>query len=344
MNPSGTGGGTSAFGTPAAGTAATSARASPYDHLLDIEPDPQAQLEFQDFVLSSAEADLIAGKVSSPATKSKAGAAGGAGSGAGADNFGFSAAAPTSAAGAQQSQQQQQQQQQQGQQASPTGAFWALEYWAHYFRVDSNDVGNRILSSLMPTKSFVDTIGDNPDFYGPFWIPTTVIFALFATSTMAESIAKAWSNKPYTYDMTLLTYASGTVYTYVVLLPAIVWGIAKYYKIESIKLFDMINVFGYGMFIWIPVALVCVIQSDLLRWVLVLAALGLTSVFHVVNIHKLASQGAHPQATTLLIGIVVVSQIVIAFIFKFQFFQHTIILPAAGATNGGSSNGTNPAI
>ncbi len=51
----------------------------------------------------------------------------------------------------------------------------------------------RVLGALLPTTSFMDIIGGNPDFYGPFWVPTTVIFVLFATSTVAESIAKVWS-------------------------------------------------------------------------------------------------------------------------------------------------------
>eukprot|EP00842_Homolaphlyctis_polyrhiza_P006058 jgi/Hompol1/6453/HPOL_003458-RA len=127
--------------------------------------DAQSELEFQKFVLSSAEADLIAGKVSRPQS------------------------------------------------------------------------GTPKPYSPQPHHQQQSSYRQQ----GPFWIPTTVIFALFVTSTMAESIAKSWSGQAYDYDMTLLSYAGGTVYTYVGLLPLAVWGTAKYFKVDAITLFDMIN-------------------------------------------------------------------------------------------------------
>lgn len=44
-----------------------------------------------------------------------------------------------------------------------------------------------MLAALIPTMKRDPMI----DLYGPFWIPTTVIFSLFATSTVAASIVKA---------------------------------------------------------------------------------------------------------------------------------------------------------
>ncbi|KAL2918096.1 hypothetical protein HK105_202510 [Polyrhizophydium stewartii] len=326
---------------------AGAAAGSSYDHLLDIEPvhDAQAELEFQNFVLSSAEADLLAGKsVKSPAPPARkptlppargsvlavAGGMAGAVSHAmlacpdhPADEFGFSAPTPGAALPGQQQPQQTQQGQQQ-QAPGGSSAFWTFEYWTQYFQIDTNDVANRILASVLPTKSFPELLGNNPDFYGPFWIPTTVIFTLFATSTMAESIARAWSGQKYEYDVTQLSYAGATVYTYVVLLPAIIWGIAKYFHVASIKLFDMINVYGYGMFIWIPVSLLCIIQSDLFRWILVLAAFALSAFFHVRSIHPLAAQSSNSQATSLIFIVVLIAQASLALLFKIQFFQHTI--------------------
>ncbi|KAH9251424.1 hypothetical protein BASA81_010718 [Batrachochytrium salamandrivorans] len=300
---------------------------NPTDHLLDIEPDhdAQAELEFQNFVLSSAEADLIAGKVSKgpmPPHQSKQDQR---------DKFGFSDPPGPNASGASTSghlPQHIQTHANQAQQQPTTGssAFWTFEYWTQFFHVDSVDVGNRILSSVMPVKSIMDLIDQNPDFYGPFWVPTTVIFTLFATSTMAESIAKAWSNQKYEYDMTQLSFAGAVVYTYVLLLPALLWGVAKYFSITTIRLFDMINVYGYGMSIWVPVSLLCIIQHDLIRWAIVLSAFALSTFFHIKNIKPLATDA---RAITIIFVLVIGSQVAIALIFKTQFYQHTISITPA---------------
>jgi hypothetical protein len=92
------------------------------------------------------------------------------------------------------------------------------------------------------------TIAGNPDLYGPFWVPTTVIFCLFAGSTIAESIAQTWSGKKYNaMDIKSLSFAAGTVYSYVLALPAIIYFTAKYYKANSILLFDLINIYGFDL-------------------------------------------------------------------------------------------------
>ncbi|KAK5670973.1 hypothetical protein QVD99_001051 [Batrachochytrium dendrobatidis] len=301
----------------------TPARTDSIDHLLDMEPghDAQTELEFQNFVLSSAEADLIAGKVVKspmPARSSHQ---------AERDNFGFSNP-PGPSMNSQglpsnmpKNIQPSTNQISEQQPVATTSAFWTFEYWMQYFQVDSVDVGNRIITTIMPMKSFMELIDQNPDFYGPFWVPTTVIFTLFATSTMAESIAKAWSNQKYEYDMTMLSFAGAVVYTYVLLLPALLWGIAKYFGIATIRLFDMINVYGYGIAIWVPVSLLCIIQSDLIRWIIVLAAFALSTFFFIKNIQPLATDA---RAISMIFILVIGSQVALALVFKTQFFQHTI--------------------
>ncbi|KAJ3252934.1 hypothetical protein HK103_001080 [Boothiomyces macroporosus] len=205
------------------------------EHLLEIDPfqqDESSQLEFQNFMLSSAEEDLLAGKIPSP-----------------------------------------QQAKQQLSQPTPapvesSSAFWTIDYWKYYFRVETKDVKNRMVLAMIPQKSILAEIADNPDFYGPFWIPATVVFCLFATSTVAQSIAHREANQQYIVDITMLSFASVAVYTYVLAVPAIIYALAKYYKANAVKLFDLINVYGYGMTIWIPTSIFCVLPFDFTRWIL----------------------------------------------------------------------------
>ena len=48
-------------------------------------------------------------------------------------------------------------------------------------------------------------------------------------------------------DIKSLSFAAGTVYSYVLALPAIIYFTAKYYKANSILLFDLINIYGFDI-------------------------------------------------------------------------------------------------
>ena len=51
-----------------------------------------------------------------------------------------------------------------------------LNYFRQYFRITTNQVEQRIISSFKPYNSkFYEEASNNPDLYGPFWIYTTLI-------------------------------------------------------------------------------------------------------------------------------------------------------------------------
>jgi protein YIPF1/2 len=78
-------------------------------------------------------------------------------------------------------------------------------------------------------------INNNPDLYGkwqphkgPFWIPTTVIVSLFATSSLAAAIAKKLNGETYTFEITMLSFAAIAVYTFTLVVPAMIYFVGKY--------------------------------------------------------------------------------------------------------------------
>lgn len=55
---------------------------------------------------------------------------------------------------------------------------WQIEYYQKYFDVDTQQVIQRLIGSMIPrpNKSFFEsTIRQNPDLYGPFWVCVTFI-------------------------------------------------------------------------------------------------------------------------------------------------------------------------
>ncbi|KAJ3067912.1 hypothetical protein HDU98_008897 [Podochytrium sp. JEL0797] len=205
-----------------------------------------------------------------------------------------------------------------------TSAFWTLDFYAQFFDVDSSDVAQRIIAALIPTRvgGFMDKIASNPDLYGPFWIPTTVIFSLFISSFIAGSINAYFSdsNEDYVYDMTLLSFASTAVYTYVGLTAAALWGVGRYCN-APVKLLEVVGLVGYGMAVWVPVSMLCVIPSDFLRSILVLCAFGLTTFLFIQNITPFYVETSTPVGKPIAMGVIVVANAVLAGAFRFGFFR-----------------------
>lgn len=98
-----------------------------------------------------------------------------------------------------------------------------------------------------------DTLQNQPDLYGPFWIATSVVFSVFVCSSLAGSLAAYIAGKQHVYDFTLLSFAVVVVYMYAFLCPALVWASTKYFGCQP-SLLEIINYYGYGLTIWIPVS------------------------------------------------------------------------------------------
>ncbi|ORZ40650.1 hypothetical protein BCR44DRAFT_1495197 [Catenaria anguillulae PL171] len=191
---------------------------------------------------------------------------------------------------------------------------WQVEYYARYFDVDTSDVINRIRWSLYPNASFATSLTLKQDLYGPFWVPTTLIFTLFVTSSLAHSIASYIAGKPYVYDFTRLTAATSTIYTYV------------YYG-RPIRVIDLVSIYGYGVALWVPIALLCIMPFELVRWILVAVSFVITgtlTTFPTFEIRRLMTY-AHFAGTFL--GILVTGAVlhaVFALLLKFMFFNYDI--------------------
>ena len=71
------------------------------------------------------------------------------------------------------------------------GPLRALQPFQPLFDVDTLQVLNRIKSSLLPRPkgAFFELVTPNPDLYGPFWISTTLVFAMAMTGNLASFVA-----------------------------------------------------------------------------------------------------------------------------------------------------------
>ncbi|KAJ1993408.1 hypothetical protein H4R33_000663 [Dimargaris cristalligena] len=211
-------------------------------------------------------------------------------------------------------------------QAPPANyALWQVEYYAQYFNVDSTNVLERMWQSVVPTRNFLDIIGPNPDLYGPFWIATTVIFAMFVTSSLSQSIVAYLHGGNRVYDFTTLSFAVFTVYPYLLLTSLGVWATTKYFGCQP-SLLEVLSIYGYAFTVWIPIAIACVVPNDLVRWILTIVAFVSSALFICKNIFLIISRSGATVHRALIL-VVLLAHAALALVFKIKFFSYSVVVP-----------------
>lgn len=168
--------------------------------------------------------------------------------------------------------------------SSSAKSFWSIDYYQKFFDVDTRDVVERIIASVTPKwdnklKHHVQT---KPDLYGPFWISVTLIFTIAISGNVANYLQHANTKYHWKYDFHLVSYAATAIFAYVTLVPSILWGLLKWSSqvndVQGLEedaspgALELICIYGYSLFIYIPVSILWSIQINFLQWSLVLLA------------------------------------------------------------------------
>jgi hypothetical protein len=236
--------------------------------------------------------------------------------------------------------------------------FWTIQFYRPLFNVDTTQVLQRIFRSLTPFRfGFIETARSNPDFYGPFWIATTLIFVLAifgnlsnvishetqSTSISPTPIPTPSQNSSYDFGYELEGYGatdtnttsntllpnffmivvgSGVFYGYTIVIPLILWGIFKYLSVP-VKLLEIVCIYGYALFIFIPVSLLCVIPNEILQWVLTFFASGWSGFFLVSNLFVTVKDIALKRGLVIMLGIGAL-HLGLGLTYKLYFFKYAL--------------------
>ncbi|KAJ7644931.1 hypothetical protein FB45DRAFT_825070 [Roridomyces roridus] len=209
------------------------------------------------------------------------------------------------------------------------GGFWTVEYYQPFFDVDTKTVLYRCYSTLLPSSTdFLSTHLNPADLYGPFWTCTTLIFTLFLSSSLAASITAYLSapGEAYDYDFGLLSIAVTIVYSYGLAVPVLLWVALRYLGVGEWSVVEAVALWGYAMFVWIPVSILAVIPVPIVRWVLTIAAFLLSGYFLTRNIYPVLAS-AEAKATRLIIILLAVLHAAIALTFQLLFFSYYVVAP-----------------
>ncbi|CAB61455.1 Protein YIP5 [Schizosaccharomyces pombe] len=179
------------------------------------------------------------------------------------------------------------------------------------FNVETKDVVQRCIHTLIPTVNFFDVVDDRPDLYGPFWITTTVIQALFFSNSITEYARYATGHGTSGYSIKKLISAASIIYGYTTIIAVLLWGILVWNKCNP-KLLDCLCLYGYANIVWLPVSLatppfglLSTLASHIVKYVLTGIGLLISIVFLTRNLYPICQQAGSNLCKLLLFGIIV---------------------------------------
>ncbi|KAM9791551.1 protein YIPF1 isoform X1 [Syngnathus typhle] len=220
-----------------------------------------------------------------------------------------------------------------GEKKSP--AFWSFEYYQQFFNVDTRHVTERIVGSMLPWpgKNFVHVyLRRNPDLYGPFWICTTLVFAIAISGNLSTFLVNL--GKPsykYTPEFGKVSIAATAIFSYAWLVPLAVWGFLlwrnnKIMNLVSYSFIEIVCVYGYSLSIYIPAVVLWIIPVEWVRWLTIVVALCLSGSVLVITFWP-AVRDDKPKVIVAVMSAVVMLNALLAVGCKMYFFSEEELLP-----------------
>ncbi|XP_077581225.1 protein YIPF1 [Stigmatopora nigra] len=207
--------------------------------------------------------------------------------------------------------------------------FWTFEYYQQFFDVDTRRVKERIIGSVLPWpgKNFIHVyLRRNPDLYGPFWICTTLVFAIAISGNISTFLVNL--GKPeykYTPEFGKVTIAATAIFSYAWLVPLAVWGFLlwrnnKIMNLVSYSFMEIVCVYGYSLSIYIPAVVVWILPYEWVRWLSIVVALCLSGSVLVITFWP-AVRDDQPKMIAAVMSAIVVFNVLLAVGCKAYFFS-----------------------
>jgi len=206
--------------------------------------------------------------------------------------------------------------------ARPTGFFacFNIEFYQPFFDVTTDEVKERIVTTIDPRRNnFFDILQGKPDLYGPFWIYTTLIFALAAAGNFSGFLASLSDEKSFQSHFDFVPIATGVIYGFGIVVPVVFTFLLRLFG-SKVSYIDTVCIYGYSTFILIPVLLLAIIPYSIVQWIVLMYGLGSSTWFLLNNYgHELGKYVGNQRY--VLLGFIGASQFILLLVFKLKFFD-----------------------
>lgn len=201
---------------------------------------------------------------------------------------------------------------------------WSFDFYKELFNVDTHVVLGRIKGSVLPRPSSEFTrnyIGGHPDLYGPFWICATLVMTIAICGNLTTLLNRL-DDQSYHYspEFRRLVVAIVIVYGYASILPLLVKGAFFFAKLESSSGYlDILCLYGYSMFVYIPLCLLLLIPNCTVEWILVAVAALISGAVIAISLWPLMREGSRNKGIIILL-IVLAAHFAFSLSFRLYFF------------------------
>lgn len=197
-------------------------------------------------------------------------------------------------------------------------SFWSLNYYRHFFEVNTAQIGLRLLRAIVPIgQHFYSDDDPKPDLYGPFWIATTLILFMSATGNFSSYYdIDPKDRATWSYDFKKVTAGATAFYGYISIVPLLVWFAMKHCD-DNKSFVNVASLFGYALISYVPVCLLCIPPLSMLRWLSIATAFVISSYFLVKN---LWTDFHNKKLFPVMVAVLLVN-LGIAIATKFYFFS-----------------------
>ncbi|TNN88397.1 Protein YIPF1 [Liparis tanakae] len=194
---------------------------------------------------------------------------------------------------------------------------------------DKTEVKERIIGSVLPWpgKNFIHLyLRRNPDLYGPFWICTTLVFAIAISGNISNFLVHLGKpNYKYTPEFQKVTIAATAIFSYAWFVPLALWGFLlwrnnKIMNLVSYSFMEIVCVYGYSLSIYIPAVVLWILPFEWLRWCTIVVALCLSGSVLVMTFWP-AVREDHPKVIIGIMSAIVVLNVLLAVGCKTYFFS-----------------------
>mmetsp|Transcript_14467 Transcript_14467/g.35266 ORF Transcript_14467/g.35266 Transcript_14467/m.35266 type:complete len:274 (-) Transcript_14467:400-1221(-) len=204
----------------------------------------------------------------------------------------------------------------------------SIKYYRQFFNVTSADITSRLLRTLdvRPEAPLFYIDDAKPDMYGPFWICTTLVFLMAATGNVAHYLETSKKTK-WKYDFEKITTAAWIFYSSISIIPIAVWFALGHLN-HAKSLVEVISIYGYSLFVFIPTCIICVAPIEWLRWTSIILSFMMSSIFIVRNLGNLVIiRNPERNRSTktkgyVLLGVILFCHATIALLMKIYFFDY----------------------
>jgi len=212
--------------------------------------------------------------------------------------------------------------------------FFQINFYRQFFDIDQDQILTRIINSAYPRKNgnyIVDFIQPNPDLYGPFWISTTLVFAIAIFGSLANFVktyGTEYGSSSIT-DFRWVTGATSLIFCYVVFMPALIYAFQWYRHCAlQYRYLEILNAYGYSISFFVPISILWFLSPfEWFRWLLTIVSVSLTLSVLFLALWPIVKADPNRLVAFGFIASVIFAHIIFALCLKEYFFETVVITP-----------------